>query len=74
MSVRTIRFAKSGHHYIFRYSPGMEDSTIDQIMKLADSRECDIDWLDAATLSFQIARHMAAGWHKNTEPAPKPQY
>jgi len=39
----------------------MQDEMIDHIMDLAESGEYNVDWLDAATLSFQIARHTAAG-------------
>ena len=61
MKAKTIRFAKEGHHYIFRYSPGMQDELIDQVMDFAENPDCNIDWLDAATLSFQVAQHTAAG-------------
>jgi hypothetical protein len=72
MTTRTIAFAKTGHHYIFRYGPGMEEIVIDQIMSLAENHECDLDWLDAATLSFQIAWKAAAGYHDPVKPATKP--
>jgi len=61
MKAKTIRFAKEGHHYIFRYGPGMQDELIDQVMNLAENPDCNIDWLDAATLSFQVAQYTAAG-------------
>jgi len=61
MTAKTIRFAKDGHHYVFRYGPDMQDEMIDQIMTLAENRDYNLDWLDAATLSFQIAQYTAAG-------------
>jgi hypothetical protein len=39
----------------------MQDEMIDHIMDLAESSKYNVDWLDAATLSFQIAQHAAAG-------------
>ncbi len=60
MRMRTVTFAKSGHTFIFRYASGYEDEVVDEIMQLAEDDGCVVDWLDAATLSFQIA-HNAAG-------------
>jgi len=61
MTTRTMNFAKDGHHYIFRYRRDMQDELIDHITDLAASEEYNIDWLDAATMSFQIAQHAAIG-------------
>jgi hypothetical protein len=51
--------AKSGHTYVFRYSPGCEDDIVDAIMGLAEDDQSPVDWLDAATLSFQITQNAA---------------
>ena len=59
--VRTLRFAKDDHHLIFRYTPRRGDEIIDYIMNLAKDKDCSLDWLDAATLSFQVANYAAAG-------------
>ncbi len=61
MTTRTMNFAKDGHNYIFRYRLDMQDELIDHISDLAASDEYNIDWLDAATLSFQVAQHAATG-------------
>ena len=61
MTTKTVRFAKSGQNFIFRYRNDMQDEMIDHIMGLAESSEYNVDWLDAATLSFQIAQHAAIG-------------
>ena len=61
MTTRTMRFAKNGQNYIFRYRNDMQDEMIDYIMGLAESDEYNVDWLDAATLSFQIAQLAATG-------------
>jgi hypothetical protein len=60
MTTRTLSLAKGGHRYVFRYSPGCEEAVMDQIARLAEDPECNFDWLDAAALSFQVAR-LAAG-------------
>jgi len=59
MIKRTLSFEKQGQAFIFRYLPGGEDSIIDAVMELAESADCPQDWLDAATISFQVA-HVAA--------------
>jgi len=59
MQVRNLTFAKDGHTFVFRYAPGCEDEVVDEIMQLAEDEDCTLDWLDAATLSFQIAQHAA---------------
>jgi hypothetical protein len=61
MTTKTMKFAKAGQNYIFRYRNDMQDEMIDHIMGLAESSEYNVDWLDAATLSFQIAQHAAIG-------------
>jgi len=59
MTTRTISLVKGGHKYIFRYSSGCEDEVVDEIMRLAEDPRSDLDWLDAATLSFQITQYAA---------------
>lgn len=60
MNTRTLSLVKSGHTYVFRYAPGCEDEIVDAIMSLAEREETPVDWLDAATLSFQITQYAAA--------------
>ena len=60
MSTRTLSLVKGGHKYVFRYSAGCEDDILDSIVDLAESDESPIDWLDAATLSFQVTQFTAA--------------
>lgn len=61
MTTKTMKFAKAGQSYIFRYRDDMQDEMIDHIMDMAESTQYNVDWLDAATLSFQIAQHAATG-------------
>jgi hypothetical protein len=60
MTTRTLSLARGGHRYVFRYTAGCEEAVMDRIMRLAEDADCDFDWLDAATLSFQVARFAAA--------------
>ncbi len=59
MIVKTLCFTKDDNTYLFRYRLGLEDAMVDEIMQMAESREHSLDWLDAATLSFQIAQATA---------------
>jgi len=56
---RTLNLTKGDHTYVFRYAPGCEDLILDEIAALAEDDGCDLDWLDAATLGFQVARSAA---------------
>ncbi len=59
MDTKTLSLVKGSHKYMFRYRPGAEDEIIDEIMRLAESRNCNLDWLDAASLGFQVTRYAA---------------
>ncbi len=62
MGPRVLSLAKDSHKYIFRYTPGCEQQVIDEIMRLADDPDTSLDWLDAATLGFQVAQQAAGGY------------
>ena len=61
MATRTLSLIKSGHKYVFRYSPGGEDDVVDAIIQLAEDESSPVDWLDAATLSFEVTQYAAVG-------------
>ena len=54
---KTVRFEKEGHHYLFRFLPQDTDTIINRIMDMAESPKYSIDWLDAATISYQVYQH-----------------
>jgi len=58
-TTRTLSLVKAGHKYVFRYSAGCEDDVVDAIIALAEDDENPVDWLDAATLSFQVTQNAA---------------
>ena len=72
MKMRTLTLATQGHSYLFRYAPGCEDAVVDEIMILADDSDAPFDWLDAATLSFQVARYTAESCDSVLKPARDP--
>lgn len=70
MSCRTLTLVKGGQKYIFRYSPGMENPIVDEIVRLAEDPQTNLDWLDAATLSFQVAQGAAIEAYRVMVPVP----
>ncbi|MCY2930608.1 MAG: hypothetical protein NTV86_14135 [Planctomycetota bacterium] len=52
--MNTLQFATNGTTYLFRYADGCEDQVVAQLMRLADDEAHELDWLDAATLGFQV--------------------
>jgi len=69
MKMRSLSLAKEGHSYLFRYAPGCENAVVDEIMAFADDPDAPFDWLDAATLSFQVARYTAESCSHAMRPA-----
>ncbi|MHC4981770.1 MAG: hypothetical protein ACYTF6_01210 [Planctomycetota bacterium] len=59
METRTLTLAKAAHKYVFRYRVGAEEEIVDEIMRLAESPACNLDWLDAALLGFEVAQQAA---------------
>ena len=60
MTLKTLTLVKGEQKYVFRYESGGEDDLVTELMHLADDPRTDLDWLDAATLSFQAAHGAAA--------------
>ena len=69
IEMRTLSLVKGGRCYVFRYPSGREEAIIDAISQLAEDDRTDLDWLDAATLCFQVAHHAAIGCAKAMIPA-----
>ena len=60
MRIRSLSLESNGHQFIFRYAAGREEEVLDAIVDLAEQDRCALDWVDAATLSFQVAQQSAA--------------
>ena len=69
MTTRTLSLVKGGHRYLFRYARGREDDIVDAIMALAEDDQSPLDWLDAATLSFEVTRNAAADCYEALSPS-----
>lgn len=59
VTARTIGMRKDGQTYVFRYAPGSENEVMDELARLADDEGVGLDWVDAATLSFEVTAHAA---------------
>ena len=70
MNAKTLTLVKAGHKYIFRYPQGGENEIVDSIIEMAEDARTNLDWLDAATLSFQVAQGAAVDCHAAMMPAP----
>jgi len=60
MDTRTVELAKNGHIFVVRYGVGLEDEVVEHLMMMADDRESEFDWMDAAALSFDVTQSAAA--------------
>jgi hypothetical protein len=60
MTMHTLILDKGERQYVFRYTPGSEGQLMDQLWRLAEDERCELDWVDAATLTFQIVCRAAS--------------
>ena len=58
--MRTITLNKGIHRYVFRYTDGCECDVLEAAAQMAADDSCQFDWLDAASVSFQITSEQAA--------------
>lgn len=67
--MRTLSLCKGSHRYVFRYAEGSECEVLEAIAELASDAGNDFDWVDAASLSFQITCEQASSCMKAITPA-----
>ena len=68
MKKKTLSVAKGEHTYLFSYYSGFEDEIVGEIMRVVESDQTTLDWLDAAALSFKVAQDAAAGCYCEMNP------
>ena len=49
-----VALVKDGHHFVFRYAEGDEESLIQVLMETAGRTDLNFNWFDAAILSRQV--------------------
>ena len=52
--LREVALVKNGHHFVFRYTEGGEETLIRVLMDMAGRTDLGFDWFDAAVLSRQV--------------------
>jgi hypothetical protein len=57
MAMHTLGWAKDGHRYLFRYPGGAEHRVVEAIMDAVEDERLNLDWPEAAVLSYQVTRH-----------------
>ena len=60
MDMRTIGLEKNGHFFVVRYGVSLEDQVVEHLMMMADDRESEFDWMDAAAMSFEVTQYAAS--------------
>ena len=53
---RCLTLAKGRQRYVFWYSDGQEAELLGTLVKLAGDPATDLDWFDAAVLSYQMGK------------------
>ena len=59
---RTVELEKNGHIFLVQYGVGLEDEVVEHLMIMADDRESEFDWMDAAALSFDVTQSAATDY------------
>ena len=59
MAKQSVSLTKNGQEYMFRYDSGCEGLVIDEIIRIAQDAGTSLDWVDAATLGFQVTQFVA---------------
>ena len=56
MEPKQLTLVKGDERFIFRYLRGAEATVLDSLIDMASDEACELDWFDAAVLSYQIGR------------------
>ena len=56
--IRQLSLVKGSERFVFRYPTGCEAQLIDRLATLAADRSSELDWFDAAVLSYQMGRRL----------------
>jgi hypothetical protein len=54
-----VVLVKHGQQYVFRYEPGSEGKMLQGLVELVRDPDCELDWFDAAVLSYQMGQQMS---------------
>lgn len=57
--MRSLSLQKGIELFVFKYEIGQESKVLDAMAEMANSREFNFDWFDAAVISHQIGEYMS---------------
>ncbi len=55
---KELSLNKDNELFVFRYDKGSEENVLDSFIDMANNRENNFDWFDAAVLSFQLSKNL----------------
>lgn len=68
MDIHTIALKKPKRSYVLKYQEGSEEQAVEEVMRWADDPACEVDWQDAAAISWRILNSITAGIERISEP------
>jgi len=57
-TLKELSLVKGQERFFFRYEPGSEENILDTFVDMANNRDNNFDWFDAAVLSFQLSKNL----------------
>lgn len=70
MDIHTIAMKKPKRLYVLKYSEGSEERAVEEVMRWADDPACEIDWQDAANISWRVLNSITANFDSLAKPTP----
>ncbi|HPS53607.1 MAG TPA: hypothetical protein PLK08_08640 [Phycisphaerae bacterium] len=67
MDIHNIAIKKPQRTYVLRYAEGSEEQAVEEVMRWADDPSHEIDWQDAADISWRILNSVAADINRIAE-------
>jgi len=56
--IKKLSLLKEQEKFLFRYESGREEELLDSFVEMANDRDNNFDWFDAAVLSFQLSKQL----------------
>lgn len=56
--MKELSLLKERENFLFRYESGREEELLDSFVEMANDRDNNFDWFDAAVLSFQLSKQL----------------
>ena len=56
--MKELSLVKDAERFMFRYESGNEEDVLEAFVAMANDRQNNFDWFNAAVLSFQLSKHL----------------